>query len=104
MRKTFAFFVLALLLFTFATPVLAAEGAPGNSSPVNWVALTAGFSMAIASAACGYAQARATAAAAEGLARNPGAAPAIRFALLFALVLIETMALYTLIIIFIKVK
>ncbi len=105
MRKTFAFFALALLLFTFATPVLAAEGSTGNSSvPVNWVAITAGFSMAIASAACGYAQARATAAAAEGLARNPGAAPAIRFALILALALIESMALYTLVIIIIKVK
>jgi len=34
--------------------------------------------MAIASAAGGYAQAKATAAACEGLARNPGAAAAIR--------------------------
>ncbi len=105
MKKTFAFCAFALLLLSFATPVVAAEGSAGNSSiPVNWVAITAGFSMAIASAACGYAQARATAAAAEGLARNPGAAPAIRFALIFALVLIETMALYTLAIIFVKVK
>ncbi|HEY4683820.1 MAG TPA: ATP synthase F0 subunit C [Candidatus Acidoferrales bacterium] len=105
MKKAFAFFAFALLLLGLATPVLAAESSPGNSSlPVNWVALTAGFSMAIASAACGYAQARATAAAAEGLARNPGAAPAIRFALILALVLIESMALYTFAIIFIKVK
>ncbi len=104
MRKVFAFFAFALLLFGFATPLLAAEAGAATSAPVNWVALTAGFSMAIASAACGYAQARATAAAAEGLARNPGAAPAIRFALILALVLIESMALYTFAIIFIKVK
>lgn len=104
MRKAFALSVLGLLLLVFASPALAAEAAGPNSSPVNWVALTAGFSMAIASAACGYAQARATAAAAEGLARNPGAAPAIRFALILALVLIESMALYTFAIIFIKVK
>jgi F-type H+-transporting ATPase subunit c len=104
LRKSLALFAFAVLLFTLTTPVLAAEAGAGNSPvPVNWVAITAGFSMAIASAACGYAQARATAAAAEGLARNPGAAPAIRFALILALVLIESMALYTFAIIFIKV-
>ena len=41
--------------------------------------------------------------AAEGAARNPGAAPAIRFALLLGLVLIESLGLYTLVIIFVKV-
>jgi F-type H+-transporting ATPase subunit c len=50
------------------------------------------------------AQARATSSACEGLARNPGAAAPIRFALLLALVLIESMALYTFAIIFAKVK
>ena len=60
--------------------------------------------LAIASAAGGYAQAKATAAACEGLARNPGAAAAIRFALILALVLIESMALYTFAIVFLKVK
>ena len=62
------------------------------------------FSMAIASAGCGLAQAKATAAAAEGMGRNPGASAAIRFALLLGLVLIESLALYTLVIIFAKVK
>ncbi len=42
-------------------------------------------------------------AAAEGMARNPGAAAAIRFALLLGLVLIESLALYTLVIIILKV-
>jgi len=69
----------------------------------HWVAISAGFSMAIASGMCGLAQAKAVAAAAEGMARNPGAAAAIRFALLLGLVLIESLALYTLVIIFVKV-
>ena len=82
-----------------------AQGEPGGGmGSANWVAITAGFSMAIASAGCGIAQAKATAAAAEGLARNPAAAPAIRFALLLGLVLIESLALYTLAIVFLKVK
>ena len=38
------------------------------------------------------------ASAAEAMARNPGAAAAIRFALILGLVLIESLALYTLVI------
>lgn len=75
----------------------------GGMGVATWVAITSGFSMAIASAGCGYAQGKATAAACEGLARNPGARPGIQFALILALVLIESMALYTFAIIFAKV-
>jgi F-type H+-transporting ATPase subunit c len=60
--------------------------------------------MAIASAGCGIAQGRATAGAAEGLARNPAARGAIQFALILGLALIESLALYTFVIIFAKVK
>ena len=49
------------------------------------------------------AQGKAAAAACEGLARNPGARPGIQFALILALVLIESMALYTLAIIILQV-
>lgn len=96
---------LTLLLLVFAMPALAQEsGAATNQQDViMWVVITSGFSMAIASAICGMAQAKATAAACEGLARNPGAAPAIRFALILALVLIESLALYTFAIVFLKV-
>jgi F-type H+-transporting ATPase subunit c len=59
--------------------------------------------MAIASGLCALAQAKAVAAVAEGTARNPGAADAIRFALILGLALIESMALYTFVIIFVKV-
>ena len=76
----------------------------GAAAGTNWVAITAGFSMAIASAVCGIAQAKATAAAAEGLARNPAARPGIQLALILGLALIESLALYTLVIIFAKVK
>jgi F-type H+-transporting ATPase subunit c len=96
----FALFAVALL----APAVFAQTGAMPASEGTNWVAITSGFAMAIASAACGIAQARATSSACEGLARNPGAAAPIRFALLLALVLIESMALYTFAIIFAKVK
>ncbi|HEY1264993.1 MAG TPA: ATP synthase F0 subunit C [Terriglobales bacterium] len=93
---------IALSVMCFAVPALAQGGEA--AAPVNWVAITAGFSMAIASAVCGIAQAKATAAAAEGLARNPAARSGIQLALILGLALIESLALYTLVIIFAKVK
>jgi len=101
MKKIYVLAGLACILFLMAVPAFAQDG--GDAVPSHWNAVTAGFAMAIASAGCGMAQAKATAAAAEGMARNPGAAPAIRFALILALVLIESLALYTLVIILIKV-
>ena len=91
-------FLIVLVLFAFASPMFAQ-----TDGGTNWVAITSGFSMAIASAGCGLAQAKAVAASVEGMARNPSASAAIRFALLLGLVLIESLALYTLAIIFLKV-
>jgi len=100
MRKL-SYFFMVLSALCLAVPALA----QGNEAAgVNWVAITSGFAMAIASAVCGLAQAKATAAAAEGLARNPAARPGIQLALILGLALIESLALYTLVIIFAKVK
>jgi F-type H+-transporting ATPase subunit c len=96
--------LLTLALLVFASPIFAAPADGTPEATYHWVAITAGFSMAIASGLCGLGQAKAVAAASEGMARNPGAAAAIRFALLLGLVLIESLALYTLVIIFVKVK
>lgn len=93
-----------LSVLSFAVPAFAQGAAPAASSGVNWVAISAGFSMAFASGICGLAQGRATAAAAEGLARNPAARPGIQLALILGLALIESLALYTLVIIFAKVR
>ena len=103
MRKTFSFVFLMLAVMCFALPVLA-QGEPAAAAGTNWVAITAGFAMAIASGLCGLGQAKATAAATEALARNPGARPGIQLALILGLALIESLALYTLVIIFAKVK
>ena len=101
MNVKLMFLMLALLVF--ASPIFAAPATGTPEQNYHWVAITAGFSMAIASGLCGLGQAKAVAAAAEAMARNPGAAAAIRFALLLGLVLIESLALYTLVIIFAKV-
>ena len=102
MRK-YAVLLLAFIVVCLLAPAAFAQEHAGGAA-TNWVAITSGFAMAIASAGCGYAQAKATASACESFARNPGAAPAIRLAILLALVLIESMALYAFAIIFLKVK
>ena len=102
MRRFSALVFLLLVTLLVASPIYAQEGAAGGSR--QWVVITAGFAMAIASSGCALAQGKAISAACEGLGRNPGAAPAIRFALLLGLVLIESLALYTLLIVFLKVN
>ncbi len=105
MKKLQAALMLTFVLLVFAAPVFAqAEAAEAGGDKAMWVVITAGFAMAIASSVCGLAQGRAISAACEGLARNPGAAPAIRFALLLGLALIESLAIYTLVVIFVKVQ
>lgn len=105
MRSYVPMFLTILGALLVAAPAFAQEGAGKASSmdTATWVAITSGFAMAIASAVCGYAQSKAAAAACEGLARNPGARPGIQLALILALIFIESLALYTLAIIFLKV-
>ena len=91
------FMILSALCF--AMPAFAQGGGTAAS---NWVVITAGFSMAIASAVCGLAQGKAVASATESLARNPAARPGIQFALILGLVLIESLTLYTLAIVFLR--
>jgi F-type H+-transporting ATPase subunit c len=88
-----------------AVPALA-QAEPAKAAGMDtatWVAITSGFAMAITSTVCGYSQSKAAVAACEGLARNPGARPGIQLALILALIFIESLALYTLAIIFLKV-
>ena len=100
MRKLHAALLLAFAVLMFTSPVFAQGGAGAGTDHANWVVISAAFGMAIASAICGLAQGKAISSACEGLARNPGAAPAIRFALIVGLALIESLAIYTLVVIF----
>jgi F-type H+-transporting ATPase subunit c len=104
MRKT-TFVIVAMMMLFLAAPVFAQTATGSTGEPVNWaVPIAAGIGMAIASGLCGLGQGKATASAAEALARNPGARPGIQLALILGLALIESLALYTLVIIFAKVK
>ena len=97
-------FLLGVVTVCIFAPVALAQGGEGSSSVASMAVLAAGFSMAFASAGGAIGQGIATAHACEGLARNPGAEGAIRFALILGLVLIESMALYTFAIIFLFIK
>ena len=99
MRKLqYLFMTLSVLLM--AVPAFADTG----SGVASWVPIGAGIGMAIASGLCGLGQGRATASSAEALARNPGARPGIFLFLILGLAFIESLALFTFLIIIIKVK
>lgn len=92
--------LLMFAMFVLATPMFAQGTGTTGGSAIN---ITSGLAMAIASGLCALAQGKAVASSAEAIARNPSAGGAIRGALLLGLVLIESLALYTLVIIFAKV-
>lgn len=103
MRRSSMFLLLAVVMLTVATPAFAQETA-ANSNPTNWVAISAGFSMAIAAGMAALGQGKVAAAVAEALARNPGARPGIQLVFFLGMALIESLVLFTLVIIFAKVK
>jgi F-type H+-transporting ATPase subunit c len=92
------FNLLVLVLFALASPVFAQGTSANATGGTDWHLPAAYIAMGIASGLCGLGQARAVASSAEAMARNPGATAAIRFALILGLVLIESLALYTLVI------
>jgi len=102
MRKL-QYLLMTISAMLLATPAFAQSA--GNYSPAaQWVPLAAGLGMALAAGLCGLGQGKATASATEALARNPGARPGIFVFLILGLAFIESLALFTFVIIFLKVK
>ena len=101
MRKITAFIFLAMVLMFVAMPVYAQGGEAATSTTYYWaIPLGAGAAIGIAAGLCGIGQGKATASAVEALARNPGARPGIFIFLILGLALIESLALYALVIAF----
>jgi F-type H+-transporting ATPase subunit c len=98
MRKLQYLFMALAALF-MASPAFAQAPGGGSGAP-SWVPIGAGIGMAIASGLCGLGQGRATASATEALARNPGARAGILTMLLLGLAFMESLALFTLLIVF----
>lgn len=104
MKQKLLLFSMGLVAFLVASPLFAqgTETAGGGSAAL--APAIAVIGMAIAAGLCGLGQGKATASACEGVARNPGARPAIFLFLILGLILIESLSLYTLAIVFLKVK
>ncbi len=103
MKKWRMLLMSATLLMVFA-PAAFAQGATGGgeSHAALWIA--AAFGMGIAAFGCGLGQGKIGAAALEGIARNPGAAGSIFTPMLLSLAFVETLVLFTFLMILIKVK
>ena len=95
MRRSLILGVLAVL--AVPTAAMAAEGGTGG-----WVGpfavIAAGIGMAIAAGLCGLGQGRAVASAVDAMARQPGAAARIQTAMIIGLALIESLAIYVLVV------
>lgn len=95
MRK-FQYVFMALAVLCFAVPAFA----DGGTTAINLVPIGAGIGMALAAGLCGLGQGKATASATEALARNPGARAGIMTLLVLGLAFIESLTLFTLVIVF----
>ena len=97
-----AFFtVLTVLMSAATTFAQTTVNAQDNADSVlKFKALAAGFGFALAAALAAIGQSRVAAAAAEGVARNPGAGARIQTMMILGLVFIETLVLFTLVVVF----
>ena len=92
-------FLMMSALFLAGPAFAQAAGAPAGP---NYGALAVGIGMGIAAGLCGLGQGRATASAAEALARNPGARPGIQLFLILGLAFIESLTLFTFVLLFLR--
>jgi F-type H+-transporting ATPase subunit c len=101
MRKL-QYLLMTLSVLCFAAPAFAQSAAGGGT--VSLVPIGAGIGIAIAAGLCGLGQGKATASATEALARNPGARAGIQLLLVLGLAFIESLTLFTFVMIYLKVK
>src|SRR5260370_29072470 len=94
--KKVLYTVVALTGAMLVAPAVFAQTAAAPAGGTNWVAISAAFGMALAAFGGAIAQSRVASSACEGMARNPGAAGAIRPPMVLGLVFIETPSLGTL--------
>ena len=97
MRKL-QFVFMALAVLCFAVPVFA----DGGTAAVSLVPIGAGIGMGLAAGLCGLGQGKAVGSAVEALARNPGTRGGIMLFLVLGLAFIESLTLFTMVIVFAK--
>lgn len=107
MRKLRMAFFTVLGVMLLAAPALAqagAEAADNTNTVAKWSKFAAGIGFAIAAGLGALGQSRVAAAAAEGAARNPGASGRIQILAIIGLAFIETLVIFTLVIMFAIVR
>jgi F-type H+-transporting ATPase subunit c len=92
------------LAMVLAPAAFAQGGAPTGSNSQGLLFIAAAFGMGIAAFGCGLGQGKIGSAALEGIARNPGAAKSMFTPLILSLAFVETLVLFTFLMIIIKVK
>ncbi|HXZ14058.1 MAG TPA: ATP synthase F0 subunit C [Candidatus Sulfotelmatobacter sp.] len=104
MRKAGAVLLLLFVVGLVFVPAAMAQEAAGKppASVATGIVVAAGLSVGIAAGLCGIGQGRVGAAACEAIARNPGAGGAIRTAMILGLVFIETLVLFTFVMVILK--
>jgi F-type H+-transporting ATPase subunit c len=102
MRKFLMLMFMLMIASVMAVPAFA-QSTAGTPAATNWVALTSGFAIALAAGLAALGQGKVAGAACDSLGRNPAARPGIMVALILGLAFIESLVLFTLVIIFVKV-
>jgi F-type H+-transporting ATPase subunit c len=99
-NKLKAFGLTLFVLALGSVPLLAQEtsNAASKASLFRLSIIVGAAVITLAVIAGAFCQAKAISSACEGISRNPGGAPHIRFLLIFGLVLIETLVIYALLI------
>jgi F-type H+-transporting ATPase subunit c len=102
----FATLAIALMaVVAMAQPGAGGEGAADNQFTVNAAkAIGAGIGFGLAAGLAGIGQGLVGSRAAEGAARNPGAASTVQTMMIIALALIESLVLFALLIVFVVLR
>ena len=99
MKKMRALGLLLFFVLLAGSPLLAQEAGAADKTPLYKLSIIVGGAVITLAAAAGaFCQAKAISSACEGISRNPGSAPHIRFLMIFGLVLIETLVIYALLV------
>ena len=102
MKKAAVVMMAAFVAVMILAPAAMAQEAAGGAGKAVGSAIAVAIGMGAAAFGCGLGQGRIASAACEGMARNPGAAGAIRAAMILGLVFVETLVLFTLAMLFLK--
>ena len=108
MKKTIIMLLMSLVAVALAAPVALAEeaaaaatGVVDHSSIYSYVALGCGLGIGLAALGTGIGQGIAANGAVEGISRNPGASGKIMTTMIIGLAMIESLAIYALVVVLI---